>query len=189
MKMKMTQKIFNSFAILSFFLALNSGMVSLAQNSLNHQVEELAQMDMEIPASETKVSEQFRPIEQPLELKIAVTLGGIGLIGLELWWFLFGKTKAAQAETKSDIQELTINVDGGYEPNRVIVKAGTPVRLQFFRRDASSCLEKVLLPDFHIAKDLELNHTTSVEFTPEQPGEYQFTCGMNMYRGVVVVKP
>lgn len=31
----------------------------------------------------------FRQIEQPLPLKLIVTLGGIGLMGLELWWFLF----------------------------------------------------------------------------------------------------
>ena len=34
---------------------------------------------------------QFRQIEQPLSLKIGVTAGGLTLIGLELWWFLFSK--------------------------------------------------------------------------------------------------
>jgi plastocyanin domain-containing protein len=33
-------------------------------------------------------SQPFEQIEQPLGVKIAVTLGGLGLIGLELWWFL-----------------------------------------------------------------------------------------------------
>lgn len=33
-------------------------------------------------------SQQFERIEQPLGVKVAVTLGGLGLIGLELWWFL-----------------------------------------------------------------------------------------------------
>lgn len=27
-----------------------------------------------------------------------------------------------------------------------------------------------------------------VEFTPERPGEYEFTCGMGMLRGKVVVR-
>jgi plastocyanin domain-containing protein len=69
-----------------------------------------------------------------------------------------------------------------------VVKAGQPVRLNFLRRDPSSCLEKVLLPDFHIAGDLVLNQVTSVEFTPQKPGQYLFTCGMNMFRGVVEVQ-
>jgi plastocyanin domain-containing protein len=39
------------------------------------------------------VENQFRRIEQPLSLKIGVTIGGLALISLELWWFLFSKTK------------------------------------------------------------------------------------------------
>ena len=30
----------------------------------------------------------FRQIEQPLALKVGVVLGGLTLIGAELWWFL-----------------------------------------------------------------------------------------------------
>lgn len=128
---------------------------------------------------------QFRRIEQPMSLKIGVTLGGLALIGAELWWFVFSKTKSQQAALNQGIQELTINVNGGYSPDRITVKSGQPVRLNFFRQDPSSCLEKVLLPDFHIAQDLALDRVTSIEFTPEKPGQYLFTCGMNMFRGVV----
>ncbi|MGB3652524.1 MAG: cupredoxin domain-containing protein, partial [Rivularia sp. (in: cyanobacteria)] len=35
------------------------------------------------------------------------------------------------------------------------------------------------------AQDLTLNQVTTVEFTPEKPGEYTFSCGMNMYRGTI----
>lgn len=136
----------------------------------------------------TAPAQPFRPIEQPLSLKVAVTLGGLALIGLEAWWFLFSKQKAQQAESDRGIQEVTITVDGGYEPSRVIVNVGQPVRLNFFRRDSSSCLEKVLFPDFHIAQDLAIDRVTPVEFTPESPGQYSFTCGMNMFRGVVEVR-
>ncbi|MDJ0704934.1 MAG: cupredoxin domain-containing protein [Leptolyngbyaceae cyanobacterium MO_188.B28] len=131
---------------------------------------------------------QFRRIEQPLPLKVSVTLGGLGLIGLELWWFQFSKTKAQQARVRQDIQEIGVTVNGGYEPNRIVVQAGQTVRLNFFRKDPSSCLEKVLLPDFHRSADLILNQTTSVEFTPQQPGTYTFQCRMNMFRGVLVVQ-
>jgi len=148
--------------------------------------EAAAQMAHQI-SSETAPTTQFRHIEQPLALKISVTAGGIALIGLELWWFLLSKPKSQKAETNHGIQEMTITVDGGYEPSRVVVNAGQPVRLNFLRRDPSGCLEKVLLPDFHIAQELDLDQVTSIEFTPETPGEYAFTCGMNMFRGVVEV--
>jgi len=37
------------------------------------------------------------------------------------------------------------------------------------------------------ARDLPAHETTPVEFTPDKPGEFTFTCGMNMLRGKLVV--
>ena len=130
-------------------------------------------------------SNQFQRIEQPLENKIIVTVGGLGLIGLELWWFLFSKPKLRHASTNSGIQEVTVTVDGGYEPSQIVVQAGQPVRLNFDRKDPSSCLEEVRFPDFRIAQELPLNQITAIEFTPDKPGKYEFTCGMNMFRGTI----
>ena len=45
-----------------------------------------------MPTHSSGETSQFQAIEQPLGLKVGVTLGGIALIGLELWWFLFSKT-------------------------------------------------------------------------------------------------
>jgi len=56
------------------------------------------------------------------------------------------------------------------------------------RRDPSGCLEKVLFPDFHIAQDLAINAVTPVEFTPQTVGNYQFSCGMNMFHGAIKVE-
>ncbi len=144
-----------------------------------------AQMPMAMPEHQTT---QFHRLEQPLGLKIGVTVGGAALMGLELWWFLFSKKQPQKAEATQGVQELTIIVDGGYEPSRIVASVGQPVRLNFFRKDASSCLETVLVPDFHIAQKLNLNQVTTVEFTPEKPGHYPFTCGMNMFQGVVEVE-
>lgn len=131
---------------------------------------------------------QFSRIEQPLVNKIAVTLGGLGLIGLELWWFLLSKPKSQSVSAREGIQEVDIIVDGGYDPSRIVVEVGQLVRLNFLRKDKSSCLEEVRLPEFHIAQNLPLNQVTTVEFTPTKPGKYEFACGMNMFRGVVEVK-
>ncbi|MBD2240078.1 cupredoxin domain-containing protein [Aulosira sp. FACHB-113] len=149
----------------------------------------VAQTSHESHSSPTVQTNQFQRIDQPLGNKIAVTLGGLGLIGLELWWFLLSKPKSHKAvATDENIQEVTVTVDGGYDPSRIVVQAGKPVQLKFARTDPSSCLEKVLIPDFRIAADLPLNQVTTVEFTPEQPGEYIFTCGMNMFRGAIAVQ-
>jgi plastocyanin domain-containing protein len=90
------------------------------------------------------------------------------------------------ALTPAGIQEAKVTVAKGYQPKRVIVEAGHPVRLQFDRQNPSHCYDQLLIPDFAIAVDLEAE-TTTVEFTPEQPGEYEFMCGMKMNRGVIEV--
>jgi plastocyanin domain-containing protein len=138
--------------------------------------------------SQTESTGQFQRIAQPIGNKIAVTLGGLGLIGLELWWFLLSKPKSARAIAQGGIQEVTVTVDGGYEPSQIVVQAGQKVRLNFDRKDPSSCLEEVRFPDFGIAQALTLDRVTPIEFTPLKPGRYEFTCGMNMFRGVVEVQ-
>ena len=139
----------------------------------------------EMPNHSGGTSHQFQRIEQPLQHKAIVTLGGLGLIGLELWWFLLSKPKSRRVAAQEGVQEITVTVDGGYEPSQIIVQAGQPVRLKFYRKDPSSCLEEIRLPDFRIVRNLPVNQTTAIEFTPNKPGKYEFTCGMNMFRGLV----
>lgn len=61
----------------------------------------VAEMPMEHAPQPTQ---QFRRIEQPLSLKVGVTLAGVGLVGLELWWFLGHKTRSRQAVTNQGIK-------------------------------------------------------------------------------------
>ncbi|MBG1243423.1 hypothetical protein F8R90_20225 [Nostoc sp. NZL] len=45
----------------------------------------------EMPAHSPEQTSQFHHIEQPLGLKVGVAIGGLALIGIELWWFLLYK--------------------------------------------------------------------------------------------------
>lgn len=129
----------------------------------------------------------FKPIEQPLPIKVGVVLGGLTLIGAELWWFLGRKQQQQQATQSNGVQEVSVTVDGGYHPDRVIVVVNEPVRLSFQRLDSNACLDEVLIPDFGISTHLSVGQTTTVEFMPTKIGEYAFTCGMRMFRGVIEV--
>jgi plastocyanin domain-containing protein len=131
---------------------------------------------------------QFPSIDQPLGLKVGVTLVGLSLIALELWWFLGSKPQIKPSLLEAGIQKLRIEVNGGYTPSRVIVKVGQPVEITFLRTDPSSCLEKVLIPEFQMAIDLPLNKVVTVAFTPPNSGEFPFSCGMNMFRGMIRVE-
>jgi len=69
------------------------------------------------------------------------------------------------------------------------VRAGEPVRLQFYRDETADCSERVVFEDFGIDTALPAFQTTPVEFTPEEAGEFRFRCGMNRLQGLLVVEP
>ncbi|MEC4722279.1 cupredoxin domain-containing protein [Noviherbaspirillum sp. CPCC 100848] len=119
--------------------------------------------------------------------ELSVVAGGVLLIAFILWYF-FGERKAVSAQTsESGVQEIRVTVKGGYSPDLIVVKRDKPVRLDFYRDENASCSEQLIIGDFGIAKALPAFKTTPVQFTPERPGEYTFTCGMNMMRGKIIV--
>lgn len=60
----------------------------------------------------------------------------------------------------------------------ISVEHGKPVRLNFRREETAACSERVLLPEFGRQAELPEGEIVPIDFTPEQPGEYEFTCGM-----------
>jgi plastocyanin domain-containing protein len=120
---------------------------------------------------------------------IIVTVIGLAVIAWIVWYFWLWKGATVQAQTKEKgMQEIDVTVKGGYQPASIMVKAGQPVRLNFTRREASTCGEEVLLPGFGKRAHLPQDQTVSVEVLPDKPGEYEFTCGMNMYRGKLIAE-
>ena len=118
-----------------------------------------------------------------------VLAGGVALIALVLWYF-FGEREAVRAEpVAGGVQEVKVTVKGGYAPDLIVVQQGRPVRLDFYRDETASCSDAVVFGDFGISRALPAYRTTPVEFTPDQAGEFTFTCGMRMMRGKLVVEP
>ena len=115
--------------------------------------------------------------------KIIVTLLGITGIIFTYWFFLMKKTKASIVSDSVDII-----VDGGYNPEVISIPKGKTTALNFLRKDSTQCLEEVVLGDFKIRKTLPLNEKVTVNVTPEESGEYRYSCGMNMYHGKIIVR-
>lgn len=115
--------------------------------------------------------------------KIIVAILGSAGIAFTYWFFLMKKNDIVEA-----LDSVDITVEGGYSPDTISVKRGKTTTLIFFRKDPSSCLEEVILPDFRIRKFLPLNKKTSITITPEKLGEYEIVCGMNMFHGKIIVK-
>ena len=122
--------------------------------------------------------------------QIVVTAVGAVAIVWVLWYFLFSRGKAVAAvAAPSGVQEVRVTVKGGYTPDTIVVQAGKPVRLQFYRDETADCSERVVFEKFGIDQQLPAFQTTTIEFTPEQAGEYPFRCGMSMLKGLLVVEP
>ncbi len=119
--------------------------------------------------------------------QLIVNLLGLSAIVWIAWYFWLHKTEGVSATIVGDVQEVAITVKGGYDPDTITVKAGTPVRLNFTRDESSLCSEMVVFDGIDRSVKLPEGETVSVEFTSEAPGEIPFQCQMGMLRGKVVV--
>lgn len=121
-------------------------------------------------------------------IEIAVALGVLSGIAWVNWYFFFAERQAHVALAGAGgIQELTVRVNGGYEPSVLQVRRGAPVRITFDRQEDSSCSEEVVFSDFGIRRFLPAHERTTIELTPEKTGSFAFTCGMSMLRGRLIV--
>jgi plastocyanin domain-containing protein len=120
--------------------------------------------------------------------QIIVNVSGLAIIAWIVWYFWLWRGESFAAQTKNGIQTVDVVVKGGYQPAAIMVKAGQRVRLNFTRREASTCSEEVVIPDFGKRAYLPENLSVPIEVMPEKPGEYAFTCGMNMYRGKLIAE-
>ncbi|MFN2444726.1 MAG: efflux RND transporter periplasmic adaptor subunit [Vicinamibacterales bacterium] len=89
----------------------------------------------------------------------------------------------------ADVQSAKIIVnEHGFEPAKVALRAGALARLTFVRTTDKTCGTEVVFPSLKIKRALPLNEPVDIEFAPARTGEIAFTCGMNMLKGVVVVR-
>jgi len=113
---------------------------------------------------------------------VVILVGALAVTGV-MGWYFFGPKKSRRAELTEGVQVVGVTVKGGYSPDVIRVAAGVPVRMLFDRQESGDCSSRVVLPDFHVNQGLPAYETTAVEFLPQEPGDYEFACGMNMIRG------
>lgn len=115
--------------------------------------------------------------------KIIVIISGVFGIAFTYWFFLMKQDKEVVVSSDS----VDITVEGGYSPEVISIPQGKITKINFIRKDASSCLKEVVLGDFKIRKFLPLNQKVTVEVNPQKKGEYGYACGMNMFHGKIIV--
>jgi len=98
----------------------------------------------------------------------------------------------AQRRTKRKtptIQKVTVALtEKGYQPNSLKLRRGIPAQVTFLRKVSATCGTQVVIPEYDIKRDLPLNESVSVAFTPSKSGTFTFSCGMGMLRGSLIVR-
>ena len=119
---------------------------------------------------------------------IIINIAGISLVGLIVWWFLIVKPRAKSVLSDTE-NSLDIIVENGvYEPALIRAKVGQTLQLRFLRKDKTPCSEVVIFDKLNISAQLPINKYYGVKLNLTEPGEFDFTCQMGMYRGKLIVE-
>jgi thiol-disulfide isomerase/thioredoxin len=100
-------------------------------------------------------------------------------------------TSATQSrvQNRASVQKARIEVNGeGYRPALVNLKRGVPAQLTFVRKVEETCGREIVIPAYGINRPLPLDTPVTVTFTPRRSGRFKFTCGMDMFRGSLLVE-
>jgi plastocyanin domain-containing protein len=114
-------------------------------------------------------------------------VAALGLAVTAVVWWLIVSGRLLGARGRNGAQELRVRVNGGYVPDRIVVRAGAPVRLIFRREETAACSEAVVFPDFGTSVMLPAHRDVAVELPASDPGEHEFTCRMGVLHGRLVV--
>ncbi|HEY1957843.1 MAG TPA: cupredoxin domain-containing protein [Polyangiaceae bacterium] len=76
----------------------------------------------------------------------------------------------------------------GFTPSSVTLEQNKAATLVFTRTSDDTCAKEVVFPDLGVKKDLPLNKPVDVDVPTTAPRTLTFACGMNMFKGSVVVR-
>ncbi|WP_249643808.1 urease accessory protein UreH domain-containing protein [Nocardia sputi] len=95
---------------------------------------------------------------------------------------------AAAATVVDGAQTVTITArTGSYSPHNIEATAGIPTTLVIKSDNASGCVRYLVIPDRGIEKVLPVKGETRVDLGVLEPGRLDYTCGMGMYSGIIII--
>jgi RND family efflux transporter MFP subunit len=87
------------------------------------------------------------------------------------------------------VQKVAIAVTNeGFVPVTAEVDAGVPIELVFTRRTDETCAKEVDVPSLKVRKALPVNQPVSITVPAGPARTVAFACGMNMFKGTLVVR-
>lgn len=87
------------------------------------------------------------------------------------------------ANPSTGLQEIYIKAltSGKYDNMKVTVKKGIPVRLHFSAEPGVGCGRALMIYNLNVRAVSQNGQEQVVDFTPNQTGTYQYSCGMGMW--------
>ena len=129
---------------------------------------------LDSPVTLQKVSEQIEPFITPPQI----------------YKRRLGERQQQQSlpKVENGVQKVKIDITNtGYSPKIILVRQNVPVELDLETQKTFSCASHFVLKSFNIQTQLKPTERKTVAFTPEELGEYSFSCSMGMYDGKIIV--
>lgn len=96
-----------------------------------------------------------------------------------------GEITEGEATVDGDVQRIAVDASAGYRPNVIRAKAGVPLEVAF--SEGYGCMAQVISPELGFSEDLTSGPKVVV-LPALEPGEYGFSCGMEMVFGTIIVE-
>jgi plastocyanin domain-containing protein len=97
-------------------------------------------------------------------------------------------SQPAQRPTSATSPVYDVSVtEKGFEPVRIEVPPDRQVVLRFTRKVAATCADAVVMEGDPVKHMLPQDKPIEVRLTSPRSGQVRFACGMDMYRGALVV--
>lgn len=97
-----------------------------------------------------------------------------------------GPAVTGSALIEGDVQRISVDVStGAFVPGEIVLVAGVPAEITF--GEGQGCLAEVQFEQFGILEDLTSGGAV-VRLPALDPGTYEFSCGMRMVFGTLVVR-
>lgn len=96
-------------------------------------------------------------------------------------------TEIVKASLENGVQKIRITADKGYHPAHIQLQKGIPAEITFHRVTPSNCYKEILFEEEGILEPIAQDEEKVIRFTPQDLGEHEFSCGMNMQKGTYTV--
>ena len=111
----------------------------------------------------------------------------LSIYGVNLGFNQVNKETSNGIKTENGKQIINMDVvNSGYVPNYFTVKKGVPVKWIINGKNIFGCQGYFVVPNLSISKALNEGQNL-IEFTPNEVGFINFSCGMGMYQGRIEV--